>query len=169
MRELRSARRSLCCNPGHGLYRFHKCTAKGGITCFVDDDMDRVLNSLSITKQYVLRANVKTVIDKAKRGILNQSQNPRYNPLAEPCATQPDIWELRWNIRREPYRMYYSADGTRNHEFVALSFSHKITEGLTDSQIRDRQNDAISKAQSLFDRYEYIKWGHIDGNCKHCI
>lgn len=169
MPTTRSATSSLCCNPGPYVYRFHKCTTKNGVTCFVDDDLLGVLNNLSITKQYILKANMRKIIDEAKKGTLAQSSNPRYNPLAKPCATQPDIWELRWNIRGELYRMYYSEDGTRNPEFVALSFTHKITRHRTNTQIKNAQNKAIFTAQSLFNSYKSIQWGHTNKNCKYCI
>ncbi len=166
----RLARLSLCCHPKHdGAYRFHKCVASGNITCFVDNDLQRELNNLSIPKQYVLQANVKKVIEEAKEGTLAQSTDTRYNPLAAPCAFKPDIWELRWNVFGELYRMYYSEDETRNPEFVALSFTHKITQNLTNAQIKNNQNAAISQAQSLYDRYKGINWGHAKSNCKHCI
>ncbi|PXY83592.1 hypothetical protein DKK73_05145 [Bifidobacterium asteroides] len=166
----RLASQSLCCHPGPGgAYRFHKCVASGSVTCFVDNDLQRELNNLSMPKQYILQANVKKVIKEAKKGTLAQSTDTRYNPLAAPCASKPDIWELRWNIFGELYRMYYSEDGTRNPEFVALSFTHKITHNLTNAQIKTNQNAAIAQAQSLYDRYKGIHWGHAKSNCKHCM
>ena len=166
----RSASQSLCCKPRQvGVYRFHKCATSGGVTCFVDNDLQRELNNLRPPKQYTLRANVKKIIKEAQKGTLAQSSDPRYNPLAAPCASKPDVWELRWKLFGELYRMYYSEDGTRNPEFVALSFTHKITRNLTGAQIKNNQNAAISQAQSLYNRYKGINWGHTKGKCKNCI
>lgn len=165
----RSAMSSLCCNPGSSVYQFHMCTTAQGVTCFVDNEFKAVLASLTLIKQNTLISNVKQTIHNAKRGNLAQDRNYRYNPLAKPCASQPDIWELRWNLRGNLYRLYYSENGGRNPEFVALSFTRKITRKRTTTQIKYTQNQAISMAQSRFDRYQSIQWGHTGSNCKYCI
>lgn len=169
MPEGRTSEVSLCYNPGKSIYQFHKCVTANGATCFVENDIDAATISMSTPRRSIIKANIRKVINLAKKGELMQAQDPRFDSLAKPCATQPDIWELRWNMNGDLYRLYYSEDGTRNPEFVALSFKKKNTKGVDSDTIRSNQNSMIADAQNRFDAYKEMRWGHVNQNCGYCV
>lgn len=169
MPEKRTAESSLCYKPPSNEYHFHKCTTgnSNSPVCFVDDDIEAMRYRLGLVDFSVLMRNVKRVIDDVKKGSLSKADS-RFDPLVKPCVTQPDIWELRWNIWGQHFRMYYSEDGDRIPEFVALSFTEKSTEGLSDDEIKNKQNKAIEAAQERFTDYEGLQWGHAESGCRYC-
>lgn len=169
MPKKRSAKSSLCYKQSSNEYHFHKCTTANpnNTVCFVEEDLNAMSYSLGLTDFSTLMNNVKLIIDDVKKGSLVK-EDPRFGPLVKPCATQPDIWELRWEIWDRHFRMYYSEDGDRIPEFVALSFTEKATEGLSDTQIKNNQNNAIATAQQRFNNYGSLRWGHAEQGCRYC-
>ena len=163
----RSAKSSLCYKPSSNEYHFHKCTTANpnSAVCFVDDELKAI--GLGLTDFSTLKNNVKLIIDDAKKGLLPK-EDPRFGSLIKPCATQPDVWELRWEIWGQHFRMYYAEDGNRIPEFVALSFTEKVTKGLSDDEIKNNQDEAIKIAQDRFDNYENLRWGHAEQGCQYC-
>ena len=163
----RSAKSSLCYKPSSHEYHFHKCTTANpnNTVCFVENDLNAI--SFGLTDFSTLLPNLKLLIDDAKKGLLLE-EDPRFGPLVKPCATQPDVWELRWEIWGLHFRMYYSEDGNRIPEFVALSFTEKVTKGLSDDEIKNNQDEAIKIAQDRFDDYESLRWGHAEQECRYC-
>lgn len=169
MPEKRAIESSLCYKPSSNEYHFHKCATgnSNSPVCFVDNDIKAMSCRLGLTDFSVLIRNVKLVIDDVEKGSLPKTDS-RFDSLVKPCVTQPDIWELRWNIWGKHFRMYYSEDGGRIPEFVALSFTEKATEGLSDDEIKDKQNKAIETAQERFTDYEGLQWGHVESGCQYC-
>ena len=165
----RSAKSSLCYKPSSNEYHFHKCTTANpnSIVCFVENELNTMKFRLGLTDFMNLMNDVKLLIDDAKKGLLPK-EDPRFGSLVKPCATQPDIWELRWEGWDLHFRMYYAEDGNRIPEFVALSFTEKVTEGLSDDEIKKKQNEAIATAQERFNNYESLRWGHAEQGCRYC-
>lgn len=167
MDDKRTEGSSLCYRPSARGYRFHKCNTSGNV-CFVNDDIEKETISLGSPWAYVLQAAVEAVIQAIKKGRLKRELDPCSDAVVKPCVTQPDIWELRWNVHSVLYRMYYSEDEGRSPEFVALSFVRKDIGGLSSAKIRKNQNRAIREAQKRFIAYMPNRWGHADGKCDYC-
>lgn len=159
--------RSICYKSATSPRAFHKCATRDGKCCFVDEDVDRVTINMTYYDDKDLRWLIKSYADHAKKGNL-QEVVTRYDKLATPCTTQPDIWELRIDRDRDLFRLYYSEDEKRTPEFIALAFEEKEISG-NNEEIRDTQNASIKEAQRRYNEYLPSQWGHVDRRCKFCI
>lgn len=159
--------KSICYKSAASPRAFHKCTTQNGGRCFVDDDVNRVSIAMSYYDSKLMRLRMKFYVELAKKGDLQEAET-KYIKLATPCATQPDIWELRINMDKNLFRLYYSENEQRTPEFIALAFENKTVSG-NNEEIRDAQNDSIKEAQRRYDAYSTSRWGHVDRRCKFCI
>lgn len=159
--------KSICYKSATSPRAFHKCATQNGECCFVDDDVNRVSIAMTYVDSKDLLWNIKVYVDLAKKGKLQEIE-AKYDKLATPCATQPDIWELRVNTDKDLFRLYYSENEQRTPEFIALAFEKKMISGNSE-EIRDAQNDSIKEAQRRYDAYSTSRWGHVDRGCKFCI
>lgn len=169
---------SICYKKANKPRAFHKCTTQVKkhqkiVTCFVTSDINSILgnpdNNYGYFDEILIEGYIKGYVQRAKSGTLMKMQKTKYNTLASPCATHPDIWELRINVNNSLFRLYYSEDEKRNPEFVALAFQLKNTKGKTAQQIRKTQNKVIQDAKNRYNAYQSSKWGHFGTKCEYCI
>jgi hypothetical protein len=71
----------------------------------------------------------------------------------------PHLYELRWQFGRHLYRLYFAEPPRFPDHLVALEFHCKDIDGLTDQEIEDAQDEAISRAQLRYLAGESQNWG----------
>ncbi|MDF7663226.1 hypothetical protein PT282_00830 [Bifidobacterium sp. ESL0763] len=162
--EQRKAADSICFTPAPSPRAFHKCAT--AVRCFLDDELESLCISLAPAKQHRFKGELKALCLEAAKGQLDYSD---YYPPLSPCATQPDIWELRYQLDDAPYRLYYSEDDKRTPEFVGLLLSKKAIDGYSSDEIKSLQNTAIADAQDRFNQYRNQTWGHASMACTFCV
>lgn len=161
---------SICYEHAVGHRTFHECTTANHTTCFVRNEIQQAMISLGHAPAVELKIRVKALIENAKNGTLHELESREHDILSKPCASQPDIWELRIRIKRGGlFRLYYSEKGNRDPVFIALCFQQKKTDGKSTNEIRLEQDKAIDLAQERFDSYSDINWGHIARGCTYCV
>ena len=164
--------KSLCFQKAELERFFHCCTgapAENNPNCFVKNEIKSVvLSNFSATgARYFIVGKILGRVKQAESGNLDAEGDD--DPVHR-IASQPDIWEIRWNIKDIPLRLYYAEDLGRKPEFVALSFTRKWTDG-TAEEIRKRQNEDAKVAQDRFENCSVFRWGHDKGHkrCKYCF
>lgn len=171
------AEQSVCFQLAERPRLFHCCTsaaASARPNCYVKDELKRVAAAdfPAAGARYYMLGTILGLIRHAERGDLDAA-NPIQGQTSDPVhkiVSQPDIWELRWRIRGNPYRLYYSEDLSKRPDFVGLSFVRKQIDG-TPEEIRLRQNQDAAEAQDRYRYAEHFQWGHDTNNkrCKYCF
>ncbi|WP_169172691.1 type II toxin-antitoxin system RelE/ParE family toxin [Bifidobacterium oedipodis] len=138
------------------------------------DDIKRVATSdfRANGARYAMLGAVLGLIHHAEQGDLDAT-DPIPGQSSDPIhkiVSQPDIWELRWKIRGNPYRLYYAEDISEKPEFVGLSFVRKSTNG-TSEEIRQWQNQDAAQAQERYRHAQPFQWGHTTKRkrCEYCF
>lgn len=125
---------------------------------------------MAIGIQHRFVGELRTLMEKAACGDLDYPYDrPEDSPIT-PCATQPDIWELRYNVNSgKKYRLYYSESEGRSPELVALHVHEKIVENVSVDEMDDLQNSEMKKAQERYKLYAGSTWGHSMKRCNFCV
>ncbi|WEV70020.1 hypothetical protein OZX73_03965 [Bifidobacterium sp. ESL0775] len=161
----RSDKDSMCFTPSDRPRVFHKCTHANG--CFLDEEASALMIPMPMAVQNRFKGELRILMSKACMGKLDYSENARGKSPVSPCRSQPDIWELRLNIRDQKYRIYYSEqDGAP--DFVALRI-HSKKIARTDAETNRLQDNEMRLAQERYTEYKPQRWGHEDRHCRYCI
>lgn len=165
--EARSNASSRALQPAASERSFHLLAhGKWNVDREVNDAVDELIPNVStaIDQVGVIRATLRA----AARGELPTGLDD--HDLLEPVRRQPELWELKWKVRRKKkqhgeLRMYHAEPRDGNPDLVGLKFHIKDLRGGSQA-IESAQNAEMDTAA---DRYtdtaaRRSRWGHRDGS-----
>lgn len=86
-----------------------------------------------------------------------------------PVRTHPEMWELRWSLRRlGKFRMYHAEPGG-DPDLVALRFHRKDDSSGDGAEIDRLQQAEMDRAADRYGDWVKIRWGHVATVCHACV
>ena len=79
-------------------------------------------------------------------------------PPLKPVRRDPSLWEIRWDLAGQPWRLYHAKPALAPGYLVALRFPEKDLAG-GDTRVRAAQNEHIDCAAHRYNTGRRTLWG----------
>lgn len=156
--QLGPYRASKCTTPRHSKLLWHLYTDAVG-QAVVHGELKALLVDPALDPS-VLKArlaDLRALLDEAALGQL--VEQGEQTPNVKKIASQPDLWELRWETEDGGrWRMYHAEPDKAPGYLVSLRVHRKDLTG-TRNEIRERQNEHIEVAADRYRDGEPHSWG----------
>lgn len=164
---MRARSESLCTQPSDAMRSFHKFSVG------VDDVQREIVDAVHDAGDKVRLSDSA----KAMRvgDIIGRMRNAARGRIAlgdkdlVPVRTHPELWELRWSLRKlGKFRMYHAEPGGEP-DLVALRFHRKDDSSNDVAEIHRLQQEEIDEATKRYGDGVKIRWGHVVTVCRACV
>lgn len=126
----------------------------------IGDEINAAFAGLPKLDREAKIARIFVVMKNAAYGTLRADRDgDRGDDIGPVRREPPHIYELRWRFGRDLYRLYFAEPPEFPNHLVALEFHHKMVHGLSQEDIDQDQNQAISRAQIRYRAGESQNWG----------
>lgn len=124
----------------------------------VTDELLEAFDGLEGARRIERYAAIQQRLRAAAAGELFEEDDSDNGPPLKPVHRDPHLWEIRWCLDGQQWRLYHAEPGEAPGFLIGLRFHRKATDG-TEMQIRVWQNSHIDCATRRYDAGRTNMWG----------